>query len=149
MYILCRTSVMKGVVDKNCDLEVDTLTDGKPVELIPQHRSDYGRTSSCSRSTWLRRWGQIAVFSRQRLQNVKQTRKCQPYPHDFLHVAFHLTQPPHPTRISSLKSLKRRRFFYFIYFIFHFIFMSAGHLQTNDFFGHSLDVIVHRISDTR
>ena len=31
---------MKGVVDKDCDLEVDTLTDGKPVELIPQQRSD-------------------------------------------------------------------------------------------------------------
>ena len=31
---------MKGVVNKDCDLEVDTLTDGKPVELIPQHRSD-------------------------------------------------------------------------------------------------------------
>ena len=31
---------MKGVVDKDCDLEVDTLTNGKPVELIPQHRSD-------------------------------------------------------------------------------------------------------------
>ena len=31
----CRTSTMKGVVDKDCDLEVDTLTNGKPVELIP------------------------------------------------------------------------------------------------------------------
>ena len=31
---------MKGVVNKDCDLEVDTLMDGKPVELIPQHRSD-------------------------------------------------------------------------------------------------------------
>ena len=31
---------MKGVVNKDCDLEIDTLTDGKPVELIPQHRSD-------------------------------------------------------------------------------------------------------------
>ena len=37
---VCRTSTMKGVVDKDCDLEVDTLTDGKPVELIPQHRND-------------------------------------------------------------------------------------------------------------
>ena len=37
---VCRTSIMKGVVNKNCDLEVDTLMDGKPVELIPQHRSD-------------------------------------------------------------------------------------------------------------
>ena len=31
---------MKGVVNKDCDLEIDTLADGKPVELIPQHRSD-------------------------------------------------------------------------------------------------------------
>ena len=31
---------MEGVVDKDRNLEVDTLTDGKPVELIPQHRSD-------------------------------------------------------------------------------------------------------------
>ena len=34
---------MKGVVNKDCDLEIDTLVDGKPVELIPQqcqHRSD-------------------------------------------------------------------------------------------------------------
>ena len=37
---VCQTTTMKGVVNKNCDLEVDTLTDGKPVELIPQHRSD-------------------------------------------------------------------------------------------------------------
>ena len=27
-------------MDKDCNLEVDTLTDGKPMELIPQHRSD-------------------------------------------------------------------------------------------------------------
>ena len=31
---------MKGVVDKDFDLEVDELTDGKPVEMIPHHRSD-------------------------------------------------------------------------------------------------------------
>ena len=31
---------MEGVVDKDCNLEVDPLTDGKPVELIPQNRSD-------------------------------------------------------------------------------------------------------------
>ena len=37
---VCRTSTMEGVVDKDCDLEVDMLTDGKPVELIPQHRRD-------------------------------------------------------------------------------------------------------------
>ena len=37
---VCRTLTMKGVVNKDCDLEVDRLTDGKPVELIPQHRSD-------------------------------------------------------------------------------------------------------------
>ena len=37
---VCRTTTMKGVVNKNCDLVVDTLTNGKPVELIPQHRSD-------------------------------------------------------------------------------------------------------------
>ena len=30
---------MKGD-HEDCDLEVVTLTDGKPVELIPQHRSD-------------------------------------------------------------------------------------------------------------
>ena len=35
-----RTTTMKGVVNKDCDLEIDTLADGKPVELIPQHRSD-------------------------------------------------------------------------------------------------------------
>ena len=37
---VCRTSTVEGVVDKDRNLEVDTLTDGKPVELIPQHRSD-------------------------------------------------------------------------------------------------------------
>ena len=31
---------MEGVVDKDRDLEVDTLMDGKPMKLIPQHRSD-------------------------------------------------------------------------------------------------------------
>ena len=31
---------MKGVVDKDCDLEINTLANGKPVELIPQHKSD-------------------------------------------------------------------------------------------------------------
>ena len=40
---VCRTTTMKGVVNKDCDLEVDTLTDEKPVELIPQHRSDMVR----------------------------------------------------------------------------------------------------------
>ena len=30
---------MEGVVDKDRNLEVDTLTDGKPMELIPQHRN--------------------------------------------------------------------------------------------------------------
>ena len=37
---VCRTLTMEGVVDEDCDLEFDTLTDGKPVELISQHRSD-------------------------------------------------------------------------------------------------------------
>ena len=37
---VCQTSAMEGVVDGDRDLEVDTLMDGKPVELIPQHRSD-------------------------------------------------------------------------------------------------------------
>ena len=31
---------MEGIVDEDRNLEVDTLTDGKPMELIPQHRSD-------------------------------------------------------------------------------------------------------------
>ena len=31
---------IEGVVDEDRDLEIDTLTSGKPVELIPQHRSD-------------------------------------------------------------------------------------------------------------
>ena len=31
---------MKGVSNKDCDLEIDMLTDGKPVELIPQHRNN-------------------------------------------------------------------------------------------------------------
>ena len=31
---------MKGVVNKDGDLEINTLTDGKPVELIPQHRGN-------------------------------------------------------------------------------------------------------------
>ena len=30
---------MEGIVDEDCDLEIDTLTNGKPVELIPQHRN--------------------------------------------------------------------------------------------------------------
>ena len=37
---VCRNSTMEGIVDIDCDLEDDTLTDGKPVELISQHRSD-------------------------------------------------------------------------------------------------------------
>ena len=37
---VCRTLTVESVVDKDRNLEVDTLTDGKPVELIPQHRSD-------------------------------------------------------------------------------------------------------------
>ena len=40
---VCRTTTTKGVVNKDCDLEVDLLTDEKPVELIPQHRSDMGK----------------------------------------------------------------------------------------------------------
>ena len=37
---VCRTTTAKGAVNKDCNLEVDTLTDGKPVELIPQQGSD-------------------------------------------------------------------------------------------------------------
>ena len=37
---VCRTSTVEGVVDEDRDLEVDMLAYGKPVELIPQHRSD-------------------------------------------------------------------------------------------------------------
>ena len=37
---VCRTPIMEGVADENRDLEIDTLTNGKPVELIPKHRSD-------------------------------------------------------------------------------------------------------------
>ena len=37
----------------------------------PSAQKWYGRTSSCSRSTWLRRWGQTAVFS-QRLWHRKR-----------------------------------------------------------------------------
>ena len=37
---VCRTSTVEGVVDKDRNFEVDPLTDGKPVELIPQHRSN-------------------------------------------------------------------------------------------------------------
>ena len=35
-----RTSTMDGVANENRDLEFDPLTNGKPVELVPQHRSD-------------------------------------------------------------------------------------------------------------
>ena len=31
---------MDGVVDEDRDLELDPLTDGKSVELVPQHRRD-------------------------------------------------------------------------------------------------------------
>ena len=37
---VCRTSTVEGVVDEDRNLEVDPLMDGKPVKLIPQHRSD-------------------------------------------------------------------------------------------------------------
>ena len=30
---------MEGIVDEDRNLEIDMLTNGKPVELIPQHRS--------------------------------------------------------------------------------------------------------------
>ena len=36
---------MKGTVDEDRDLEVDTPTDGKPVELVPQYRSDVAELS--------------------------------------------------------------------------------------------------------
>ena len=35
-----RTSTVDGVADEDCDLEFDPLANGKPVELVPQHRSD-------------------------------------------------------------------------------------------------------------
>ena len=35
-----RASTMYGVANKDSDLEFDPLTNGKPVELVPQHRSD-------------------------------------------------------------------------------------------------------------
>ena len=35
-----RTTTMDGVADEDRDLEFDPLTNGKPVELVPQHRSD-------------------------------------------------------------------------------------------------------------
>ena len=35
-----RTSTMDGVADKDRDLEFHSLTNGKPVELVPQHRCD-------------------------------------------------------------------------------------------------------------
>ena len=35
-----RTSTMDGVADEHRDLEFDPLANGKPVELVPQHRSD-------------------------------------------------------------------------------------------------------------
>ena len=33
---------MDGIIDEECNLDVDTLTEGKPMamELIPQHRRD-------------------------------------------------------------------------------------------------------------
>ena len=34
-----RTSTMDGVADEDRDLEFDPLANGKPMELIPQHRS--------------------------------------------------------------------------------------------------------------
>ena len=37
---VCRISTVDGVIDEDRNLEVDMLTDGKPIELIPQHRSD-------------------------------------------------------------------------------------------------------------
>ena len=35
-----RTSTMDGVADEDRDLEIDPLANGKPVGLVPQHRSD-------------------------------------------------------------------------------------------------------------
>ena len=35
-----RTSPMDGVADEDRDLEFNPLANGKPVELVPQHRSD-------------------------------------------------------------------------------------------------------------
>ena len=37
---LSRTSTVDGVADEDCDLEFDPLANGKPVKLVPQHRSD-------------------------------------------------------------------------------------------------------------
>ena len=37
---VCWTSTVDGVVDEDCDLELDPLANGKPVEFVPQHRSD-------------------------------------------------------------------------------------------------------------
>ena len=35
-----RTLTVDGVADEDGDLEFDPLANGKPVELVPQHRSD-------------------------------------------------------------------------------------------------------------
>ena len=35
-----RTSTVDGVAEEDCDLEFDPLANGKPVELVHQHRSD-------------------------------------------------------------------------------------------------------------
>jgi len=35
-----RTATVDGVAHEDRDLEIDTPTNGKPVEWIPQHRSD-------------------------------------------------------------------------------------------------------------
>ena len=37
---VCQTSTMDCVADEDRDLEFNPLAYGKPVELVPQHRSD-------------------------------------------------------------------------------------------------------------
>ena len=49
---VCRTSTMNGVADEDRDLEFDPLANGKPVELVPQHRSDMVELPLVPRSAW-------------------------------------------------------------------------------------------------
>ena len=51
---------MEGAVDEDRDLEVDTLTNGQPVELIPRHSSNVVHLSFGSTSAWLTSLGKIA-----------------------------------------------------------------------------------------
>ena len=70
---VCRTLTVDGVADEDRDLELDPLANGKPVELVPQHRSDMVELPLVRDQPGSRIEDRLhAVFSRQYLWHRKK-----------------------------------------------------------------------------